>query len=77
MICTPFEYALVKRGEVSGVRVASGFGADAIAMALMEASRDGNYASLTAAIFAETRGWTWRKSGALYAQELSRVAQRW
>lgn len=76
VICTPFEYALTKRTELEGVRVADGFGAEAIANALVAFARERrNYRRVTRSLYRDTRGWTWSESGARYLSEFQLAAR--
>lgn len=77
VICTPFEYALTKQNELDGITIATGFGPEAIAKALLTFSRAcGSYKWVTKLLYRYTRSWTWRVTGTRYLEEYRMVARQ-
>ena len=76
VICTPFEYAISKSKELSGVMVTSGFSATSIADAITEFmnDRDG-YPSQAKSVYDNTRRWVWKKVGLAYYKEYQLALQ--
>lgn len=70
VICTPFEYAVTKRDELSGVTLAEGFGAHAIANAILKFLQGRSaYRRVTRSLYQATRAWRWAATGASYFKE--------
>jgi polysaccharide biosynthesis protein PslF len=71
VICTPFEYAVAKARESSGVFLATGFDSTSIAGAIERFVQSVEYASLVKSTFDNTRPWTWTAVGARYSELFS------
>ena len=77
VICTPFEYALTTRDELGGFTIAMGFGAAAIAKAVLAFSRERNtYRRVTRSLYERTRAWKWGAVGSRYFGEYRIAARR-
>lgn len=71
VICTPFEYAVAKARESSGVFLATGFDSTSIADAIERFVQGVEYTSLAKSTFDNTRPWTWTAVGARYSELFS------
>jgi glycosyltransferase involved in cell wall biosynthesis len=76
VICTPFEYAVAKARENSGVFLATGFDSTSIADAIERFVESVEYASLAKSTFDNTRSWTWTAVGARYSKLFSDCLER-
>jgi glycosyltransferase involved in cell wall biosynthesis len=68
VICTPFEFAVAKAQENSGVFLATGFDSTSIADAIERFIQNVEYSSLAKSTFDNTRSWTWAAVGARYSE---------
>ncbi|MET2829777.1 glycosyltransferase [Mesorhizobium shangrilense] len=76
VLCTPFEYAVAKAREGSGVFLASGFDPSSIADSIERLIQSGECATLAKSIFDNTRLWTWTLVGERYSELFSDCLER-
>ncbi len=77
VICTPFEYAIAKRGEGMDIAVASNFGAEALADAIANfLSRMRLFPEICEQVHRNAQQWIWPVVGARYQAECEDAARR-
>jgi glycosyltransferase involved in cell wall biosynthesis len=68
VICTPFEYAMIKSYEISGVFLAADFSPRALAEAIEHFIHIEGYEAVSDATYRETRKWLWPVIGRAFTE---------